>query len=96
MNITRKILAHEIASKTRLPVGHAEPMVEAMFDSILSHLKSGDTIEIRGFGTFSKRSRKSKPALNPRTGNKMTVMAREVPFLRFSDNVRKDFNRGNS
>jgi DNA-binding protein HU-beta len=93
MNLTKDVLAAKISKETGLRNKRVvKAVLDAAFSSVLSLLKDGHSIEIRGFGTFSLRHRKSRPALNPRTGEKVTIPPRNAPHLAFSENARKTFN----
>jgi len=53
------------------------------------HIAKGQTIEIRGFGTFSLQHRKRRPARNIHTGAVVPLAERYVPTLKFCDAFRK-------
>ncbi len=57
----------------------ADMAVSAVFDSITEALKSGDKVQLVGFGTFAVRSRAAKEGLNPRTKEKISIPASNVP-----------------
>ena len=57
----------------------ADAAVTAVFDSITDALKSGDKVQLVGFGTFAVRSRAAKEGLNPRTKEKISIPASKVP-----------------
>ena len=88
-NITKKDLVVDVAARTGIPEARVKDVVEAFMGQILAYLSRNRTIEIRGFGTFSCRPRKGRPALNPRTKETVRIPERLVPALRFSDTVRK-------
>jgi len=52
--------------------------VDIILDSITESLANGGRVEIRGFGSFSVRSRKPKSAKNPKTGKVMEIPARNT------------------
>src|SRR5579862_6622371 len=56
-------------------------VVDAFLDAIKDALKEQKNIEVRGFGTFKIRQRKTRMARNPRTGSPVEVSARPVPVL---------------
>jgi len=53
-------------------------------------LRAGDKIEIRGFGSFRTRQRKARMGRNPKTGEKVEVPAKKIPFFKPSKEL-KDF-----
>ena len=60
----------------------AEEAIQLFFDEIISGLTSGNRIEIRGFGSFSIKSRAPRIARNPRTGEKVEVSSKLLPYFR--------------
>jgi integration host factor subunit beta len=63
-------------------------VVDAFLDSIKDALKEQRNIEVRGFGTFKIRQRKTRMARNPRTGSPVEVSARPVPVFKPSKELR--------
>ena len=66
-------LVQKIVERTGLPRSKAEASVDAIFDSMKQALASGDRIELRGFGVFNVRPRKTGIGRNPRTGAEVTI-----------------------
>lgn len=58
----------------------AEKIVSTVFDEIGAALANGNRVELRGFGVFSVRSRNARAGRNPRTGEQVSVEAKNVPF----------------
>ena len=56
-------------------------VVDAFLDAIKDALREQKNIEVRGFGTFKIRQRKTRMARNPRTGSPVEVSARPVPVF---------------
>jgi len=63
-------------------------VVDAFLDAIKDALRDQENIEVRGFGTFRIRKRKTRMARNPRTGDPVEVAARPVPVFKPSKDVR--------
>ncbi len=63
-------------------------VVDAFLDAIKLALSDQNNIEIRGFGTFKIRKRKTRMARNPRTGEPVEVAARPVPVFKPSKELR--------
>lgn len=63
-------------------------VVDAFLDAIKDALKDQQNIEVRGFGTFKIRQRKTRMARNPRTGEPVEVSARPVPVFKPSKELR--------
>jgi integration host factor subunit beta len=66
----------------------AETIIETIFDSVVGALRSGDKIEIRGFGSFRTRQRNPRIGRNPKTGARVEVPAKRVPFFKPSKDLR--------
>ena len=63
-------------------------VVDAFLDAIKGAMKEQKNIEVRGFGTFKIRQRKTRMARNPRTGAPVEVSARPVPVFKPSKELR--------
>src|SRR3981081_2968981 len=63
-------------------------VVDAFLDAIKESLQTQKNIEVRGFGTFKIRHRKTRMARNPRTGSPVEVAARPVPVFKPSKELR--------
>jgi integration host factor subunit beta len=63
-------------------------VVDGFLNAVKQALADGQNIEIRGFGTFKVRKRKSRVARNPRTGDAVEVPARHVPVFKPSKHLR--------
>ncbi|MGH7274170.1 MAG: integration host factor subunit beta [Nitrospiria bacterium] len=66
-----------------------EVVVNAVFGSIKDALAKGDKIEIRGFGSFRLRHRRMREGRNPKTGTKVTVPAKRVPFFKAGKELKE-------
>ena len=64
-------------------------VVDGFLNAVKKALANGESIEIRGFGTFKVRKRKSRMARNPRTGEGVQVPSRKVPVFKPSKHLRK-------
>jgi integration host factor subunit beta len=63
-------------------------VVDAFLDAIKLAMREQHNIEVRGFGTFKIRRRKTRMARNPRTGDPVEVAARPVPVFKPSKELR--------
>jgi integration host factor subunit beta len=77
--MTKAELVDEVARVVQLTKKQAETIVNIVFDSIVDSLRSGQKIELRGFGSFRLRSRKSRTGRNPKTGEKVEVPSKKSP-----------------
>ena len=88
--VTKADLVEEVIRATDLPRKESEAIVETIFDSIIQALQTGDKIEIRGFGSFRTRQRRGRVGRNPKTGAKVEVPPKRIPFFKPSKEL-KDF-----
>ncbi|SDR64316.1 integration host factor subunit beta [Rhizobiales bacterium GAS113] len=70
----------------------AEIAVEAVLEAIANALANGNRVEIRGFGVFSAKERRSRVGRNPRTGQHVPVARKLVPMFRASKEIREALN----
>ncbi len=63
-------------------------VVQTIFDSITLALCRNERIEIRGFGTFTVRERKSRVGRNPKSGAEVSLGERKVPFFKTGKALR--------
>ena len=82
--MTKAELVDEVARVVQLTKKQAEAIVNIIFDSIVDSLRSGQKIELRGFGSFRLRSRKSRTGRNPKTGEAAPIHPRRVIGFRAS------------
>lgn len=80
--MTKADLVDEVAAKVDLTKKEAEEIVNSVFDSIVQSLQSGEKIELRGFGSFRIRSRKPRIGRNPKTGEKVEVPPKQIPYFK--------------
>lgn len=66
-----------------------ETIVNTVFDSIKDALSAGDKVEVRGFGSFKIRDRRTREGRNPKTGSPVKVPAKKVPFFRASKELKE-------
>jgi integration host factor subunit beta len=88
--MTKADLVEEVIRITELPRKESEAVVETIFESIIQALQSNDKIEIRGFGSFRTRQRRGRIGRNPKTGAKVDVPPKRIPFFKPSKEL-KDF-----
>jgi DNA-binding protein HU-beta len=66
-------LVNQIVARTGVSKTKAEQAVDTIFDSMKQALKNDDRIELRGFGVFSVKPRKTGIGRNPRTGSEVSI-----------------------
>jgi integration host factor subunit beta len=92
--MTKAELVDEVGQQVSLTRKHSEVIVDAVFSSIVEALQRGDKIELRGFGSFRVRRRRSRTGRNPKTGQGVLVPAKSVPCFKPGKELRELINRG--
>jgi integration host factor subunit beta len=92
--MTKADLIEDVSRLVELTRKDSEVIVESIFDSIVRSLRAGDKIEIRGFGSFRTRQRKARIGRNPKTGDKVNVPAKKIPFFKPSKELKDLVNNG--
>ncbi|MEM5875663.1 MAG: HU family DNA-binding protein [Candidatus Aenigmatarchaeota archaeon] len=77
--IKRDQIAQKIAEKFDIPKKTVVEMLNYFTELIGQYIKQGNKVKIPGLGTFKVRERKARSAINPKTGEKITVPAKRVP-----------------
>jgi integration host factor subunit beta len=86
--MTKADLIEEVSRVVELTRKESEVIVEALFDSIVRSLRTGDKIEIRGFGSFRTRERLARIGRNPKTGERVEVPAKRIPYFKPSKELK--------
>ena len=66
-------IVNEVVNRTGITKTRAEMAVETVFDTLKKALAAGDRIELRGFGVFNVKARKTGVGRNPRTGEEVAI-----------------------
>ncbi len=70
----------------------SEMVVNIVFDSMSEALKSGEKVEIRGFGSFTIRERGAREARNPKSGEVVRIPAKKTPFFKTGKELKERVN----
>ena len=66
-------IINHVVERTGIPRSKAEAAVDAVFNAMKSALHRNDRIELRGFGVFNIKPRKTGIGRNPRTGEEVSI-----------------------
>ena len=86
--MTKAELVEQVALKINLTKKQTEVIVNTVFQSITDSLAEGDKVELRGFGSFRIRERNPRVGRNPKSGEKVEVPAKKVPFFKAGKELR--------
>lgn len=90
--MTKADLVEEVARVTELTRKDSEVIVDTLFESVIQALRAGDKLEVRGFGSFRVRQRNARVGRNPKTGEKVEVPAKRVPYFKPSKELKDLIN----
>lgn len=92
-SMTKAELIDEVSKVVEMTRKDSETIVETIFESIVNSLHKGDKIEIRGFGSFRTRQRQPRVGRNPKTGSRVEVPSKRIPYFKPSKELRDLVNR---
>ena len=90
--MTKAALVEEVARVAELTKKHSEVIVDAVFESIINALQRGEKIELRGFGSFRLRRREPRKGRNPKTGDRVDVPSKRVPYFKPGKELKELIN----
>lgn len=94
--MTKADLVDQVSRAIESTRKDAEAVVETVFDSVIKALQGDDKIEVRGFGSFRTRRRRGRIGRNPKTGEKVNVPPKRIPFFKPSKELKELINSDSS
>ncbi|TDI30166.1 MAG: integration host factor subunit beta [Acidobacteria bacterium] len=94
--MTRAELVEHVTRASDLSKKHAEIVVNTVFESIIEALSCDEKIELRGFGSFRIRRRKARVGRNPKTGARVEVPAKRIPYFKPGKELKELINADHS
>ncbi len=85
-------LTETLAQKQKLTNSEAAKIINTLLNSMSEALGNGENVEIRGFGSFSVREYDSYTGRNPKTGEKVTVKLKKLPYFKVGKGLREALN----
>jgi len=89
MTMTKADLVEQIANRADIPRKQADEVVQVILESITAALHRGDKVELRGFGSFRIRQRGERIGRNPKTGEKVQVPPKKIPYFKPGKHLRE-------
>lgn len=86
-------LITNLSIKENLTSKNAIEIINLVFDGFTDALKKGGRIEIRGFGSFTVREYGAYTGKNPRTGEKIPVKPKKLPFFKVGKELKGRVNQ---
>jgi DNA-binding protein HU-beta len=93
-NITKADIVDKVAAGTGLTKLETEAIVEGFLKTVIETLREGNSIEIRGFGSYKVKRKKARQARNPKSGEQVFVPEHYVPTFKFSKDFKEIVNKG--
>jgi len=90
--LNKQELIDNMAESADISKASAARALEAMVDSVTGALKSGDSLTLVGFGTFSVRKREARAGRNPKTGETIQIKAANVPAFKAGKALKEALN----
>ena len=90
--MTKSDIINKVASATGLTKVETEAVLEGIISTIISGISSGKRIDIRGFGSFIVKKKKSREARNPATNEVIFLKERYVPYFKISKLLKERVN----
>ena len=92
VTMNKSNLISALEEKEELKEKEAFDIVNMMFDGFMNTLKKGGKIEIRGFGSFTVRHYNSYTGRNPKTGKRVRVGDKRLPFFKVGKELKARVN----
>ena len=86
-------LVEAIALSTEITKTDVDKVVTSLTEVITDELEKGDSVSLKGFGTFEVRSRSERTGRNPRTGETLVIPASKLPAFKVSSALKKAVNK---
>ena len=91
--MTKADLIEEVSVVSRLSKKSSAIVVNTFFDNVVASLCRQEKVELRGFGSFKHRQRRARVGRNPRTGDRVEVPAKLVPYFKPGKDLRQLVNQ---
>ena len=92
--MTKNNLIDHVSQATNGTKKDAEQVIDAVLAAITDALSKGEKVDLRGFGSFQVSGKKERQGRNPRTGETMTIAARNVAVFKPSKELAGRLNGG--
>lgn len=90
--MTKQHLIDAVASATERPKPEVEAVIESLLGEISKALRSGERVDLRGFGSFTVKDKSARQGRNPKTGEPIQIAARKSaafkPSKELGDSLR--------
>ncbi|MCR4824000.1 MAG: integration host factor subunit beta [Bacteroidales bacterium] len=91
--MTKEEIVKEVAEATGVERKEVAAIVESFMESVKGSVTAGESVFLRGFGTFSLKHRAAKPARNITAKTTILVPEKEVPHFKPCDKFKAAVNK---
>jgi integration host factor subunit beta len=86
--LTKADLSRHLMERLELGKKDADLLVNTFLESIIESLRTGEGVELRGFGSFRLRDRRARQGRNPRSGESIQVPPKRVVYFKLGKELR--------
>ena len=90
--MTKSDIIKKLQNETDLTKKEAAIVIDTFFTEMANALSKGDRVEIRGLGSFHVRKYKAYTGRNPKTGKKVKIKPKKLPFFKPGKELRDRVN----
>ena len=93
-SMNKSELIEALAEAMNIPIREAASITNTIIETMSDALARGESIEIRGFGSFVVKEYQSYTGRNPKTGERIKVRPKRLPFFKVGKDLREQVNKG--
>ncbi len=93
--MNRSELVQALKAEAAVSRSEAEKLVDIFFDTITESLAEDDRVEIRGFGSFTVKEYRAYTGRNPKTGERIDVPPKKLPFFKVGKQLKDKVDNHN-
>jgi integration host factor subunit beta len=86
--MTKAEIIRKLSDQIGLTRREAAEVLTVVLDGVVDAIRRGEKVELRGFGSFRTRKRQARAGRNPRTGAKVQVPSKQVPYFKPGKQLR--------
>ena len=90
--LTKAHIADLVYNRLGINKREARDLVDLFFEEVREELIAGNDVKLTGFGVFNVNTKSARPGRNPRTGDKVPVEEKFVPFFKTGKELRERLN----
>ena len=90
--MTKSELVEAVAKRSDITLDRAAIVVNAVFEQMIDAMTRGERIEVRNFGNFTVKKYSGYEGRNPKTGDKVKVPPKRLPFFKAGLGLRALIN----